>query len=451
MNDRSVVSSAAAEVAVAAPPSEFRVSEGYRQYVLWLLFAIYVFNFADRSILAVLVQPIKAEFGLSDAQLGILGGLAFALLYSTLGIPLARLADRGNRVSIIAASLFTWSLFTGLTGFARNFTHLLLARIAVGIGEAGCSPPAYSLIADYFEKKRRATALATYSMGISGGVFLGFMVAAGIAQAYGWRAAFFALGLPGMLLSVVVKLTLREPPRGFSDGVVTVADPPPVAQVLKTLWSKRAFRHLSIAAALTSFHGYGAGAFYPAFLMRTHGMSMVEVGGKLGLCSAIGGFIGAYAGGRLADALGNKHNDPRYQLWLPAVALLVNIPIALTSYQMQTVTGTLSVLVLALAVGAMYLGPTYAATQSLLAPRERALGSALLLFIINLVGLGFGPLLTGVLSDVFRTKLIAGGMSDPAATAAGLVWSLRAMIVINVWAAVHYVLAARTLRRDATA
>ena len=448
MNERGIAIGKQAVGVAEAERAGFQVSEGYRQYVLWLLFAIYVFNFADRSILAVLVQPIKLEFGLSDAQLGVLGGLAFALLYSTLGIPIARLADRGNRVTIIAASLFAWSLFTGLTGFARNFIQLLLARIAVGIGEAGCSPPAYSLIADYFDRKRRATALAIYSMGISGGVFLGFVVAGWIAQTHGWRVAFFALGFPGMLLAVLVKLSLREPPRGLADGLVNVAEPPPVFTVLANLWSKRTFRHLSTAAALTAFVGYGAGAFYPAFLMRSHGLNMAQVGGRLGLVSAIGGFIGSYAGGRLADYFTNKRNDARYQLWMPAIALLVNIPLALMIYEVHGAGAVFAVLTCVLAVGAMYFGPTYATTQALLSPRERALGSALLLFIINLIGLGFGPMLTGVLSDAFRSHFLGTGLSDAQATAQGLEWSLRTMIAVNFWAALHFYLAARSVREE---
>jgi MFS family permease len=427
----------------------FIVTERYRKYVIWLLFTIYVFNFADRAILAVLVQPIKSEFGLSDAQLGLLGGLAFAFLYSTLGIPIARLADRGNRVTIISVSLFAWSLFTGLSGLAQNFVQLLLARFAVGIGEAGCSPPANSLIADYFEKKRRATALSIYSMGISGGVFIGFLVAAWIANTYGWRAAFFAVGFPGVLLSVVVKLTLREPPRGFSDAVAHhETEPPPIATTLKKLAGMPTFRHLSLAAALTAFVAYGAGSFYPAFLMRSHGLSMLEVGGKLGLVTAIGGFIGSYSGGRLADGLSAKYNDMRFQLWMPAVALVINVPLAWLIYESHSATITFAVLTCVLAVGAMYLGPTYAAAQALLTPRERALGSAVLLFIINLIGLGFGPLVTGALSDVYRTHLLGSGHSDVEATAGGLVWALRTMLAINVWAAVHFMLAARTLRHD---
>lgn len=452
MNDQSlVIEGADAPLeAAAAKQASFQVTERYRSYVIWLLFAIYVFNFADRSILAVLVQPIKLEFGLSDAQLGLLGGLAFAFLYSTLGIPIARLADRGNRVNIIVASLFAWSLFTGLTGFARSFTHLLLARFAVGIGEAGCSPPANSLIADYFDKKRRATALSIYSMGISGGVFIGFLLAAWIASTHGWRAAFFAVGFPGVLLSILVKLTLREPPRGLSDGLAQreVAEAPPLGAVVKKLWALPAFRNLAIAASLTGFVGYGAGSFYPAFLMRTHHLSMLEVGGKLGLVTAIGGFIGSYLGGRIADALSNKHDDIRYQLWLPAASLLINAPIAWLMYEASTASGTLIVLTLVIALGAMYLGPTYAAAQGMLSPRERALGAALLLFMINLVGLGFGPLLTGALSDMFRKHLLGTGLADAEATARGLVWALRAVILVNVWAAVHFALGARTLRAD---
>jgi MFS family permease len=437
-------------VVITSAPStpEFSASDGYRRYVIWLLFTIYVFNFADRSILAVLVQPIKSEFALSDAQLGLLGGLAFALLYTTLGIPIARLADRSNRVNIITVSLFAWSLFTGLTGFATSFVQLLAARLAVGIGEAGCSPAAYSLIGDYFTKKRRATAAATYAMGISGGVFVGFVVATRIAHAYGWRAAFFAVGFPGVLLSVVVKLTLREPPRGFSDGISVTALQPPLGELLKKLWLKRAFRNLSLGAALSAFVAYGAGAFYPAFLMRSYGLTMMEVGARLGIVTALGGFIGAFLGGRLTDWFGNRSEDPRFQLWVPATALLINVPLGFLIYHVHSINAVLGLLLVVMSIGAMPLGPTYAAAQSLLLPRERALGAAVVLFVVNLVGLGFGPLATGFLSDAFHTHLLAAGQSDAAATAGGLVWALQAMIVINLWAAAHFFLGARTLRQD---
>ncbi|HKU37184.1 MAG TPA: MFS transporter, partial [Polyangiales bacterium] len=197
--------------APALTDSSAEASPSYRNYVLWLLFIVYVFNFVDRQILTILIQPIKDEFEFSDTQLGLLGGLAFALLYSTLGVPIARYADRGNRVSIIALSLSVWSVFTAVTGLATRFWHFLLARMLVGVGEAGCSPAAYSLISDYFERERRSTAVSIYSMGIYGGVFLGLLVGGQVAQTYGWRAAFFVVGLPGVLLAAAVKLTLREP------------------------------------------------------------------------------------------------------------------------------------------------------------------------------------------------------------------------------------------------
>jgi MFS family permease len=432
----------------AQKASEFHVSDRYRSYVIWTLFTVYVFNFVDRQILTILIQPIKQEFGFSDTQMGLLGGLAFAVLYSTLGIPIARWADRGNRVTIISISLFVWSLFTVVTGLARSFTQLLLARVAVGIGEAGCSPPAYSLISDYFEPKRRATAMSIYSMGIYGGVFVGFLVGGQVAQHYGWRAAFYVVGLPGVLLALVLKTTLREPPRGLSDAVRVVQEPPPVMQVLSTLWSKRSFRHLSVAAALHAFVGYGVGGFNSAFLMRSHGMTVAEVGNWLALISAFGGVAGTYLGGWLADRYSNRNQDPRWQIWVPGVSTLFNVPFALLVYLLPAKYAVLSLMIPTVAIGAMYLGPTFAITQGLVGIRERALAGALLLFVINLIGLGLGPLLTGVFSDVFKAYLQGGGMAEAAAVAEGLRWSLCAMVCVNVWSAFHYMRSASALRAD---
>ncbi|MEY4510678.1 MAG: hypothetical protein RLZZ450_2800 [Pseudomonadota bacterium] len=431
----------------------FRVSERYRSYVVWLLFSVYVLNFVDRQILTILMQPIKEEFKFSDSQLGLLGGLAFALLYSSLGIPIARRADRKNRVSIITASLVVWSVFTALTGFARSFTHFLFARVAVGIGEAGCSPSAYSLISDYFPPQRRSTAISIYSMGIYGGVFLGLLLGGEIAQAYGWRTAFFVVGIPGVVLAGVTKLTLREPPRGFSDPVsVPVAtETPPMGAVIARLWKKPAFLHTSIAAALHSFVGYGVGGFYPAFLMRSHGMSVAEVGRWLALVTVLGGLVGTYFGGYLADRLSTRREDARYQLWVPALSTLVSVPVALLIYVLPDKYAVIALMVPAGIFGAMYLGPTFAVTQSLVSVRERAVAGALMLFVTNLIGLGLGPLLTGMLSDALKARYVGMGVSDLLATANGLRWALAAMTIVNVWSAVHYLWAARTLRRDLAA
>jgi MFS family permease len=434
--------------AVTQDDAKFVVSDNYRYYVVWLLFTVYVFNFVDRQILSILVQPIKQELGFSDTQIGLLGGLAFALLYSTLGIPIARRADRSSRVNIISVSLLIWSSFTALSGLARGFWQFLFARVFVGVGEAGCSPAAYSLIADYFEPKRRSTAISIYSMGIAGGNCLGLLVGARVAHAYGWRAAFFVVGLPGVLLALVLKLTLREPPRGFSDAVRVTEAAPPVRQVLGTLWAKPAFRNLSLAAALQSFVGYGIGSFYPAFLMRSHAMSLAEASRWLALIMVAGGAIGTYGGGWLADRLASKRRDARYQVWVPGISLLINFPLALFAFTLPVKAVVLWLMIPMVGIGAMYLGPTFATTQSLVGLRERALAGALLLFIINLIGLGLGPLLTGVLSDAFKAHLVAQGVGPTEAVAQGLRYALCSMVSVSLLAAFHYQRAARTLRRD---
>jgi MFS family permease len=435
--------------ALAVPATaEFKISEGYRWYVVWLLFIVYVLNFVDRQILTILMEPIRKEFNFSDLQLGLLGGLAFAVLYSTLGIPLARLADRKNRVTIISISLFVWSLFTVLTGRAQNFLQLFAARVAVGIGEAGCTPPAYSIIGDYFEKARRTTAVAIYSMGIYGGVFVGYLVGAQVAEEHGWRMAFYVVGLPGIVLAVIVKLTLREPPRGFAEGVVTAATPPPIREVLSKLLTKSTFWHLSLATALHAFVGYGVNGFHPSFLIRSHGLGVGEAGTILAIVSAVSGVGGTWFGGWLADKLTKSTGDVRWQLWTPGIATLLNVPAAILAYSLADKNPVIAMLFVSLVFGVMYLGPSYATMQRLVDVRERALGSAVLLLIVNLIGLGLGPTLVGFVSDIFRNSFKADGMLADLALAEGLRWSLIVMVCVNVWSFVHYVLGAKTLVRD---
>lgn len=426
----------------------FHATEGYKRYVIWLLFAVYVLNFVDRQIMTILIQPIKQEFGFSDTQLGLLGGLAFAVLYSTLGIPIARKADTGNRVSIISISLVVWSLFTAVTGMAQSFTQLLLSRVAVGVGEAGCTPAAHSLISDYFSRDKRSRALSIYTMGIYGGVFIGFIVGGQIAYRYGWRPAFYAVGLPGVLVAIVLRLTLREPPRGYADGLRVATEPTPLSTVISMIWNTNSLRHGIFATALHAFVGYGIASFYPAFMMRTQGMSVAEVGFWLAMVTAFGGLVGAYYGGWFSDRLSRRKGDPRHHLWVPGWSTLASVPIGLLVYFLPNKAGMLTAMVVSLALGAMYLGPASAVTQSLVGVRERAVAAAVALLVINLVGLGLGPLLTGVLSDVFHARFAAGGMDDASATAEGLRWALISMGVVNVWSAVHYWIAAKTLRED---
>jgi MFS family permease len=435
--------------AKAVPGAEgFRISEGYRWYVVWLLFVVYVLNFVDRQILQILIEPIRKEFNFTDTQMGLLSGLAFAIVYSVLGIPIARIADRRNRVTIISVSLFVWSFFTVLTGRAHSFLQLFAARVCVGIGEAGCTPPAYSIIGDYFEKKRRTTAIAIYSMGIYGGVFVGYLVGAQVAQEYGWRMAFYVVGIPGIILALIVKLTLREPPRGFAEGVVPANNPPPVGEVLKKLLTKATFWHLALATALHAFVGYGVNGFHPSFLIRTHGLTVGEAGTVLAIVSAVSGVGGTWFGGWLADKLSQSRNEVRWQLWTPGVATLLNVPAAIIAYTLADTNVVIATMFVSLVFGVMYLGPSYATMQRLVDIRERALGSAVLLLIVNLIGLGLGPTLVGVVSDIMNNRFLAEGVATEIAKAQGLQWALIIMVTINVWSFIHYMIAAKTLVRD---
>jgi MFS family permease len=436
----------------AAAGTAFSASNAYRHYVVWLLFIVYVCNFVDRQILAIVIEPIKKEFGLHDWQLGMLSGLAFAAFYSTLGIPIARLADRRSRVSIISVSIVVWSAFTALSGLAKNFWHLLFARIGVGIGEAGCSPPAYSLISDYFEPKKRATALSIYSMGVYGGSAVGLLVGGLIAGEYGWRVAFFAVGLPGLLIAVVLKLTIREPPRGWSDpGSADRGEPPPLERVMANLWAKKSFRHLSFAAGLHAFVSYGISTFYSPFFIRVHGMSVAEIGTWLAAVIAIGGLSGTFLGGAACDRYFAKTQDLRWYVWIPAITLVIVVPFGLTVYSWPEKYAALIMLGFYIVFAAAYLGPSIATTHRLVGVRERALASAFLLLIINFIGLGLGPLFTGLLSDIFKYVLLSNGAEASVAMADGLRWAIRLTVIINLWAALHYYWAARTLRDDVAA
>lgn len=440
------------QIAAASAPAqaeEFKVSEAYRQYVVWFLFLVYVFNFVDRQILATLMEPIKAEFRLTDTQLGLLSGLAFAVFYTTVGIPIARLADKSNRVNIIAVSLLIWSAATAATAFAKNFTHLFLCRIMVGIGEAGCSPPAHSLISDYFEPKRRATALSIYSMGVYGGSFLGLLMGGVVAQKYGWRTAFLIVGLPGLMLALIMKFTLREPPRGFSEGGAhTVKEPPPMLTVLKTLWQKSTFRHLSVASGLHAFVSYGVSAFYNSYLIRSHGFTVAEAGIWLAFIVGIGGLAGTYFGGTFADKLSQKHGDTRYLLKVPAVSNLIALPFAVIAFASGNTALTLICLFIYICFGTMYLAPSISGTYRLVGPRERALASALLFLVLNFIGMGVGPSLTGLISESIKDFLVGQGASAAQATADGLRYALSFIVFVFLWSTFHYYRAMRTLREE---
>jgi MFS family permease len=411
-------------------------TEATRKYALGVLVVVYTFNFIDRQILSILLEPIKLELGLSDTQLGLLTGFAFAAFYATLGIPIARYADRNNRRNLIALALAVWSGMTALSGFAQNFWHLLLARIGVGVGEAGCSPPAHSMLADYFPANRRATALGVYSLGIPIGILFGFLAGGWINEFFGWRVAFFVVGVPGLLIALVVRYTMREPPRGMAEGLAVAGSQPGVLETFEYLWQKRSFRHLAFAGALTAFVGYGVVTWMPAFLMRSHGMQTGEIGTWLGLILGIPGGIGIALGGWLADRYGAR--DTRWFLWIVTVALLVAMPFSLGVYLAASPYLALLLLVIPVALGNFYQATTFSQTQGLVTLRMRAVAAAVLLFILNIIGLGLGPQVTGALSDLLRPQF--GEES--------LRWSLFICSLVNVWAAYHFYVAGKYLKGD---
>lgn len=419
------------------------LTSSYRSYALGLLVVVNVFNYLDRQILSILLESIKRDLQLSDTALGFLTGIAFALFYTFAGIPIARWADRGTRRTIMALGLTIWSGMTALTGLAQSFTQLALARIGVGIGEAACSPPAHSLLSDYFPPTQRGTALSIFSLGVPIGIMIGYLTGGWVNQHFGWRSAFFVVGLPGVVLAVIVRLTLREPARGHSEGVqaTTSASPAlPFAEVVRFMWQLRSFRHLSLAAALHALYGYGVLAFMPAFMMRVHGMTnTAELGLWLGLIAGVFSGIGTFLGGTLGDRFAAIRNDMRWYLWLPAWATLLSIPFSCLFYLWPEGRTALLLSIPGAILGPTYIGPTMAMTQGLAHLRMRATAAAILLFILNLIGLGLGPQAVGVLSDLLA----------PSYGVESLRYALLCIVVTgSVWSSLHYFLAARTLRED---
>lgn len=407
-----------------------------RHYALAILVVIYTFNFIDRQILSILIEPVKQELGLSDTQIGLLTGFAFALFYATLGIPIARLADRSNRRNLVAASVGIWSAMTALCGLAQNFWHLLAARIGVGIGEAGCSPPAHSMIADLYPAHQRATALGIYSLGIPFGIMFGLFVGGVINDLFGWRAAFFVVGLPGLALALVIRFTVSEPLRGAAEGRVASDNQPSVKETLAYLLAKQSFRHLSFAAALTAFVGYGFVVWAPSFLIRSYGLSTSEVGTQFGLILGVAGGVGIFLGGYLADKFGQR--DPKWYLWVTAIALLIILPFNLVVYLSDTLTYALLGMIVPVMLGNFYQATSFSQTQGLVELRMRAVAAGILLFIINIIGLGLGPQLVGILSDLL----------EPSYQKESLRYALLICSLINVWAAWHYYIGGKYLREE---
>ncbi|MGB5490123.1 MAG: MFS transporter [Woeseiaceae bacterium] len=409
----------------------------YRNYVLFLLMVVYIFNFIDRQILVILQESIKEELSLSDKQLGLLSGFTFAIFYVVCGIPIARMADRYNRVNIVSASIAVWSAMTAISAFVGNFWQLLAARIGVGIGEAGASPPSHSIISDYFPHEERGRALSFYSMGIYIGILVGFLLGGWINQFFGWRTAFLVVGLPGLLMAVIVKLTLREPPRGqLDDGDHAEAPDSNIVVDLKWLWSLRSFRYAAFAAGFNAFLGYGALNFMPSFAIRIYEVPIGLVGTWLALIAGLAGAAGVYAGGHMSDHLGKR--DDRWAYWVAGISTLAAgillLPMMLSGDQYVM----WSIYALVALSQSMFLGPTIAMAHALVGPRYRALSSSVLFFVLNIIGLGFGPLTVGAISDALAPSMGVDSIR----------WAIMSTAMAAFIGAALYFNAARYVRAD---
>lgn len=399
-----------ATIPATAAPAERITSE---RLLLWTLLIVYIFNFLDRQIVTILAEPIKRDLLLSDTQLGLMTGLAFALFYAILGIPIARYADRpgSNRVGLISVSLVLWSGMTALCGLAQNFSQLLLARVGVGVGEAGCTPAAHSLISDMVPAGRRASAIAFYGLGIPIGGLLGMIIGGFLADTVGWRSAFLAVGLPGLALAAFCWFVLREPRHGklaaalraTSTAVPQLSAKAALGEVL----GSRAFLLLAAAAGLVAFLGYGKTVWTTIFFMRTHGLSASETGLWAGLVIGGSGVFGTWFGGWLADRFGRA--DRRHMLTGPAVGMVIAAPILFLAYTLPDWRVALGLLAITTTLNSLYYGPTYALAQQLVKPQARAMATAVMVFAQNLIGLGLGPLFFGMMSDSFAP--IAGAES----------------------------------------
>lgn len=413
------------------------ISPAARRYALVILAVVYMFNFIDRQILAILLPAIREEFQVSDAWLGFLTGPAFAMFYIILGIPVARYADRHNRRNLIALAVAVWSAMTALSGLAANFVQLALARVGVGVGEAGCSPPAHSMIADLYPPENRSTAMGVYTIGISAGIMLAYLAGGWVAQNIGWRQALFVVGLPGLLLALIVRMTVVEPQRGHSEGREAAGRRPPWLDTLKFLWARASFVHMTIAAGLSSFVGYSVINFVPSFLVRSFSMDVATLGFWLGPIMGIAGGAGFFLGGYIADHLGQSSRKTSLR-FIGATVLLTAIPFAFMflsgSWHMA-----LLLFIIPACTANVYLAPVLALCQGLVSLKMRAVTSALALLIINVIGLLLGPQLTGILSTVL----------EPYFGEESIRYSLLLVTSIFLpWAAWHYVRAGRSIDSD---
>ena len=412
------------------------VSNGYRAYVLCILVLVYTFNFIDRQIVGILAIPIKEDLGLTDTQLGLMGGLAFALLYTTLAIPIAMAADRMSRTWIMTGALVVWSGMTAVCGMAQNFWQLFFARVGVGIGEAGGVAPAYSLISDFFPPNQRARALSVYSFGIPIGSALGIVFGGIIATLVDWRFAFLVVGVAGIILAPIFRLTVREPVRGAFDVGGSQSGAASLTEIMRVLLRKPSFWGLSLGASFSSMMGYGLFFWLPSFFVRSFEVTLLNASLVYGAILLVGGIAGTWLGGYLADRFGEKNRAAYARI--PAFAFLAAVPFYLVGVLSPTLLISVLVMVVPTALGLAWLGPVISAVQHLVPPNMRATASAIFLFVNNLIGIGVGTLAIGAISDGLQ-----GRFGDES-----LRYAILAGTSFYVVAAVIFLLSARRLEQD---
>ncbi len=431
----------------------------YTAWVLLLFTLVSTFGFVDRIIVQVLVQPIKSELHVSDAEMGLLGGLTFAVLYVLLSIPIARLAERKNRMAIISISTALWSAATAISGFASSFTHLILARVAVGVGEAAGSPATNSVIADYFPRQQRGSASAIYGLAVPLGAMIGGSAGGFIALHWGWRAAFLIVGLPGALLALLQWLTIREPARGQNDPGVDAGDTPPFSTVLRRFRDRPSLINIILGATISTVAGYGISYFLAAWLSRRFGLNYAHAGLVTGLISGIPASVSILAGGFLSDWAGRRR--AYWYALIPAVGSALCAPFYITAVRADTWLIATVLLSLGAICQYAYIPAAAAITQNMMGPRMRASATAVTGLIYTLVGQGLGPLLVGALSDHFTRSAFSGdfnllchsdrGAASVACTqasASGLESALTLWCLLFLWSGAHLALGARTIGRD---
>jgi MFS family permease len=424
----------------AAAVGGAKPGSGYRYLVVTMLILVYTLNFLDRQIVSILAEPIRKDLNLTDTELGALSGIAFAAFYTFFGIPVGWLADRFKRIWIMSAACGLWSLFTMGCGVATNFVQLAVMRMGVGIGEAGGSPPSYSLISDYFPPKERGTGLALYSLGVPLGSMFGAAIGGWIAAHYGWRMAFFAVGAPGLVMAVVLLLVVREPKRGgldpFADGKDAHEPPPPLIKAVGAYFANRTLLLTAISSGLSAFVGYAGLAWNPPFLIRVKHMSLTEVAAYYSLVLGITGIIGTFAAGWLADKLSQR--DRRWYAWIPAIAFTLTLPFWIGILWAPTWQLTLLFIAAPALLNSMYLAPALAVVQNAVPPAMRTISGATLLFVLNLVGLGGGPVFVGRISD----------LAKPSYGDHSLVIGFAALIPVVVVTILAHLAAAASIGRD---